>query len=263
MSNPLGGTADGPGPLAPGYTVPPATSDPYRPLSDRSDHSIVKDIAGGSAQLDWSWGVFDITSISAYRNMQLDEREDLDGTTLPFQVYTTVEESDQISQELRVRYSNEQFNWLFGLYYSKEDVLRTEGIEFGPASLLQFLVDPAPLDWSFAFDLESTSVAAFGQLEWTPTDALSITLGGRYSEDEKNVVFNTGTSVPGFVITPFVQPVARSWDSFDPSLSVRYSFSDDMMAYASWATGYKSGAFQFIATSPVSAQQVADPDLAG
>ena len=258
--NSLGGTAPGPGPLAPGFSAPPEPSDPYRPSSDRTDQAIKKDIYGGSAHVDWSMGPIDFTSISAYRHLEIDERDDLDGTILPYQLYTATEDADQISQELRAAYSADAFNWIFGLYYSKEDVSRVEGIEFGPASLLSFLVAPAPLDWGFGFDLESTSVAAFGQLEWKPTDALAITVGGRYSEDEKDVVFDTTTTVPGLVIIPFEESVSRSWDSFDPSISLKYQFTDETMAYASWASGYKSGAFQFVATSPLVANQVANPE---
>jgi iron complex outermembrane receptor protein len=260
VPNSLGGTRPAPGPLTPGFTAPAQPVDPYRPSSDRNDQAIKKTISGGSAQVDWALGSVDLTSISAYRKLDFDERDDLDGTTLPFQLYTARENGDQISQELRLSASNTKFNWLVGLYYSKENVTRVEGIDFGPASLLRALVTPAPLVWSFGFDLESTSTAAFGQFEWTPTPALGVTLGGRYSEDEKDVVFDTRTTVPGFIITPFVTPVSRKWDSFDPSLSVRYKFSDDLMAYASWATGYKSGAFQFIATAPLVANQVANPE---
>ena len=258
--NDLGSTRPNPGPLTPGFTTPSEPVDPYRPSSDRNDQAIVKDVYGVSAQVDWSWGKIDFTSISAYRGMEFDERDDLDGTTLPFQFYLAQENSDQVSQEVRAAFSGESFNWLFGLYYSKEEVTRSEGIDFGPASLLSALVAPAPLAWGFGFDLESTSVAAFGQLEWTPTEKFAATFGARYSEEEKNVVFNTTTTVPGFIITPFVSSVSRKWDSFDPSLSVRYKFTDDVMAYASWATGYKSGAFQFIATSPLVANQVANPE---
>jgi iron complex outermembrane receptor protein len=250
----------GPGALAPGFVVPAEPTDPYSFAMDEQRQGIQKQVYGASAQVDWNFLGLDFTSITAARGMSLDERDDLDGTTLPFQVYFADEESDQFSQELRAAYSSDNLNWLFGLFYSQENVVRTETIDFGPASLLSALVAPADLIWTFPFDLEATAVAAFGQVDWQVTDELAVTVGGRYSEDKKDVVFDTNTTVPGFVLSPFREAVSRQWDSFDPSVSLRYQFNPDLMAYASWATGYKSGAFQFIATSPTIAQQVADPE---
>ncbi len=258
--NTLGGGAPTPGALAPGFVAQPEPSDPYRPSSDEKNQGIVKKTYGASAQLDWVGGELDFTSITAARGMALDERDDLDGSVLPFQVYRAEEDSDQFSQEFRVAHQSEAFNWVVGLYYARENVTRTEFIDFGPASLLSFLVAPAPLAWGFGFDLESTSMAAFGQLQWQLTDALSLSAGGRYSKDKKDVVFDTTTSVPGLVISPYSAGVDRSWNSFDPSVALNYKFSDDVMVYASWATGYKSGAFQFIAIDALSANQVANPE---
>ena len=170
------------------------------------------------------------------------------------------EDGRQFSQELRVNYQADNLNVLVGAYYSKEDVSRTETINFGPAALLAALVSPAPLKWDFGLDLVSKSSAVFGQIQWEPVEKLSITLGGRYSWDDKDVVFDTRSTVPGFIISNFVTPISRKWNSFDPSASLSYKFDDDVMAYASYTSGFKSGAFQFIAVSPVIAQQVANPE---
>ncbi|CAN1512750.1 CirA Outer membrane receptor proteins, mostly Fe transport [Caulobacteraceae bacterium] len=260
VPNTLGGAATVPGALAPGYVAQAEPSAPYHPSSDVNDQGIVKKTYGVSAQLDWARGELDFTSITAARGMALDERDDLDGTVLPFQVYRAEEDSDQFSQEFRVAHEADAFNWVFGLYYARENVTRTEFIDFGPASLLSFLVAPAPLGWGFGFDLESTSMAAFGQVQWQMTDALSLSLGARYSKDKKDVVFDTTTTVPGFIVSPYTEAVDRTWNSFDPSIALNYKVSDDVMVYASWATGYKSGAFQFIAIDALSANQVANPE---
>jgi iron complex outermembrane receptor protein len=259
VPNDLSGRFPNPGALAPGFVTPREPANPYRPASDTTDQGIRKETYGASAQLDWTFGGLTLTSISAARSMSLDERDDLDGSTLPFQIYEADEESDQVSQELRLAYAGERINWLVGAYFSREDVKRTETILFGPASLLTVLAGPTPLVWDFGVDLESTSLAAFGQLQWEITDALSATIGARYSDDEKDVVFDTRTTVP-IGIASFRAALSRSWSSFDPSIAMNYRFNDDVMAYASWATGYKSGAFQFIAISAAVANQVAEPE---
>ncbi len=260
VPNQLGGAANNPGPVTPGFVTPAEPADPYHFSMDTQGQGIVKETYGGSAQLNVPFGSFELTSITALRKLKLNERDDLDGTTLPFQVYLADEDGKQFSQELRLNYKSDTLSVLLGAYYSKEDVTRTETINFGPASLLSALVSPAPLRWDFGLDLASKSSALFGQIQWEPVEKLSLTVGGRYSWDEKNVVFDTKSTVPGFIISNFTTPIARKWHSFDPSVSLSYKFTDDVMGYASYTSGFKSGAFQFIAVSPVIAQQVANPE---
>lgn len=259
VPNQLGGAAINPGALAPGFVTPAEPMNPYRPATDTADQAIVKETYGGSAQLNVPFGDVELTSITAYRRLNLDERDDLDGTTLPFQVYLADESGKQFSQELRLSYDSESFKLLAGAFYSNENVDRTETITFGPASLLTVLAGPTPLVWDFGVGLKSKSYALFGQAVWNPTERLSLTVGARYSWDEKDVLFDTRTTVP-VGISNYRQAAARKWNSFDPSVSLSYDIADDVMAYASYTSGYKSGAFQFIATSAAVAQQVAEPE---
>ena len=260
VPNGLGGVAPDPGPVTPGYVTPADPTDPYHPKSDTLGQGIVKKTYGGSAQLNVPLGAIELTSITALRKLKLSELDDLDGTTLPFQVYLAGEDGKQFSQELRLNYQSDKLKVLLGAYYSSENVNRTETIAFGPASLLSALVSPAPLQWDFGLDLKAKSYALFGQLQWEPVENLSLTLGGRYSWDEKKVAFDTRSTVPGFIISDFTTPLSRKWHSFDPSASLSYKFNDDVMGYVSYTSGFKSGAFQFIAVSPVVAQQVANPE---
>jgi iron complex outermembrane receptor protein len=260
VPNQLGGAADNPGPVTPGFVTPAEPTDPYHFSMDTPGQGIVKETYGGSAQLNVPFGAFELTSITALRKLKLSELDDLDGTTLPFQVYVADEDGQQFSQELRLNYKSDTLSVLVGAYYSKEDVTRTETINFGPASFLSALVSPAPLQWDFGLDLESKSSALFGQIQWEPVERLSLTFGGRYSWDEKNVVFDTRSTVPGFIISNFTTPISRKWHSFDPSVSLSYKFNDDVMGYVSYTSGFKSGAFQFIAVAPTIAQQVANPE---
>lgn len=259
VPNQLGGAANNPGALAPGFVAPAEPTNPYRLATDATDQGIVKESFGGSAQLNVPFGEVELTSITAYRRLNLDERDDLDGTTLPFQVYLADESGKQFSQELRLSYDSDSFKLLAGAFYSNENVDRTETITFGPASLLTVLAGPTPLVWDFGVGLKSKSYALFGQAVWNPTDRLSLTVGARYSWDEKDVLFDTRTTVP-VGISNYRQAAARKWNSFDPSVSLSYDLAEDVMAYMSYTSGYKSGAFQFIATSAAVAQQVAEPE---
>ena len=259
VPNQLGGAANNPGALTPGFVTPAQPTDPYRPAMDAQGQGIIKETYGGSAQLNIPFGSVDLTSITALRKLNLRERDDLDGTTLPFQVYLANEDAKQFSQELRLNYKSDRLKVLLGAFYSREDVNRTETIVFGPASILSALVAPAQLTWDFGVGLKSKSYALFGQIQWEPIDKLSLTLGGRFSWDEKDIVFDTRTTVP-IVISNYNTAISRKWHSFDPSVTLSYKFTPDVMGYVSYTSGFKSGAFQFIATSPAVAQQVANPE---
>lgn len=259
VSNPLGRNL-GPGALAPGFTVPAATDDPYHPYSDTSNVFLKKKMYGASVTADWAVGKVTLTSISAARKLKIDEINDIDATSLPFYVNPVTDDAEQVSQELRASYTGEKASWLVGAYYGREVDDRSDGLIFGSASLLR-LISGGPTTWQFHVKAVSKSAALFGQFTWNFTDQLSATVGARYSEDDKDVLYDTRNSAPVKIgVVPFIRPVSRSWNSFDPSVSVSYKFTPEVMAYATWSSGYKVGAFQFFATSALTADQVASPE---
>ena len=250
----LDGRSPSPLPFIP---APPQPTDLYRPTSDRTDVYTDKDILGISATVDWTLGDVELISITAYRELDWQATDDLDASELDVSFLSEDETSDQFSQELRLNWATENTNLLLGLFYGTEDVQRVDSIHFGLHGL-GLLVAPLPLVWDFGVALDATSYAAFGQFEWNITDRLALNLGGRYSYDEKDYWFNTVTL--GILLPPFTLDLSEDWDSFDPSVSLEYHATDDVMLYASWTSGYKSGAFQFAASSPFGASKVADPE---
>ena len=250
----LDGRSPSPFPFIP---VPPQPTDLYQPTSDRTDIYTDKDVYGVSATLGWTLGDIELTSITAYRELDWQATDDLDASELDVSFLTEDETSDQFSQELRLNWVTENTNLLLGLFYGTEDVQRVDSLQFGLHGL-GLLTAPIPLIWDFAVELDATSYAAFGQFEWDITEKLALNLGGRYSYDEKDFSFNNTTL--GIFLQPYSLDLSEDWDSFDPSVSLQYDATDDVMLYASWTSGYKSGAFQFFATSPLAARKVADPE---
>ena len=250
----LDGRSPSPLPFIP---VPPQPTDLYRPTSDRTDIFTNKDIFGVSATIDWTWGDLALTSITAYRELDWQAADDLDASELDVSFLMEDENSDQFSQELRLNLDRQNINLLLGLFYGQEQVQRFDTIQLGLDGLGLF-VAPLPLIWDFGVELDATSYAAFGQAEWHITEKLALNLGARYSYDEKDFTFQTATL--GIFLPPFGLDLNEDWDSLDPSVSIQYYARDDVMLYASWTSGYKSGAFQFFSTSMIGAQKVADPE---
>ncbi len=118
---------------------------------------------------------------------------------------------------------------------------------------------PSPDDFDVILDIlqegeqYTDSQALFFEADYRLTDALTFTLGGRYTEDEKEArqygVVNTGPNHPD-----------DKWDEFTPRVGVRYQLNDDMMLFATYSAGYRSGGFNGRVANLVDATQPYDPE---
>jgi len=111
-----------------------------------------------------------------------------------------------------------------------------------------------------ASEVWSKSYAAYGQLTWNATDALHITVGGRYTRDEKKGVLHFSRNVNYDVTPPAAsvgyKPLDATWNRFNPMATIAYDVSNDVHVYAKYATGYRAGG----ASSRTSNYQAFDPE---
>jgi iron complex outermembrane receptor protein len=121
-----------------------------------------------------------LTSISNYT--ESDEILDEDNLGAPVPIFNPVrpQNYDQWSTELRLASSFEgSLNFVAGLYYVESEYQITQSIyTFGSRGTLP----PSP-DGDAGQEL--TSVALFGELYWSLTDKATLTLGARWTEEEK------------------------------------------------------------------------------
>ncbi|MFZ2997521.1 TonB-dependent receptor [Sphingobium sp.] len=129
---------------------------------------------------DANWGVYseinlktavgDLTILPAYRKSTMDDN--LNGPAFRFGL---VDETDrQVSTE--IRFDGERIgpvDWLVGGYFYDQ---RTRG----SASYGQYLVTSIQ-----RYDIETTSLAAFGRLTFHLADSVRFVAGGRYTKDKK------------------------------------------------------------------------------
>lgn len=116
-----------------------------------------------------------------------------------------------------------------GLYYFEEETIDNQ-TAFPYDDLLMLGFPPVLSDTSQETDSEST--ALYGQATMSLTDALNLTLGLRYTDDERE----TGGHRNGAPLT-----VDQSDDSTDYLVTLDYSFNDNVMAYATTSTAYRAG----------------------
>lgn len=171
-------------------------------------------------------------SITGYR--ELDSRQFAnfsDAFAVAFGTFTTsIEvEDEQLTQEFQLIGDHDGFNYVAGLYYLDEDGSYLENQIGGGFDLGTFVVDS-----------EVESYAVFGQTTVEVTDALDVTVGARYSEDDRpstrrvlDVGFNPVPFTPGEVPTKV--------DNFDYSVTANLALNEDVSTYLRYATGFRSG----------------------
>jgi iron complex outermembrane receptor protein len=112
-----------------------------------------------------------------------------------------------------------------------------------------------------ASSVRSKSHAVYGQTTWNATDALHITLGGRYTNDRKQgeLLFSRGINYitnPAAAATNGYTALDKKWTRFNPMATVAYDFSDTVHGYVKYSTGYRAGG----ASSRTSDYRAFDPE---
>ena len=239
--------------LLPTEAVP---SDVYDSNSDMDTDNEVKS-SGASAIVTWDISD-DLTfkSITAYREGETFTNIDFDNTSLPSLHVPAIYDDDQTTQEFQLSYSSDNLDLVGGLYYY-------EGTASGAFDVLLGLFNAAgPFDPSLgefnaltAGTVDTTSYAAYVHATYAINEQWALTLGGRYTRDEKEAevykarMFVDGSSseLGGETLSVLVVDTDyendESWSQFSPRISVDYSLTDDTLLYASYSEGFKSGGF--------------------
>ncbi|WP_010544712.1 TonB-dependent receptor [Sphingomonas elodea] len=175
----------------------------------------------------------------------------------------------QFSQEFQAVGSIDRFDYVAGLFYFNEHVSddaatpNSNGIvaqtnAAGQVTGYNYVIlDPCTGSGGFgsqpgcrsidrASEVWSKSYAAYGQVTWNATDALHLTVGGRYTHDKKRGVLRYSRNINYDVDTVRAaangyKPLDKSWDRFNPMVTLAYDVSDTVHAYAKYATGYRAG----------------------
>ena len=152
-----------------------------------------REVSGGLLRVDWGVADTTLTSITSYRDLDYHHQEDLAAMPLgltPFNLVDAVKEtSDQFSQELRLASDgHDKLNWLVGAFYMEEHVDRHGGFvgAFGPPLVpgSAVLLDG---DIAFTQKADTTTYAAFAQLDYAFNEQWSVSVGSRYTYDEKDI----------------------------------------------------------------------------
>ena len=266
--NDVGGLRPGILVARPGLTSP-VDPNPYRFTQTPGIPQTRRRAGGVSLTSTFDGDAVSVTSITAYRAGRQRGASDLDATALDSVQNPIAEKSSQFSQEVRLTSASngaltfgDRVNWIVGAYYFSEDVNRSEGRRLGTASVLSLFNGGQPFTEFSDVEVNTRSYALFGQVGVELTDTLKLDGGLRYSNDRKRAVIAARTPRPLPFLTPasFEITPERTFSAVDPSVTLSYKPNTDLLVYASYSKGFKSGAFQYFAfTAPV-ASVVVEPE---
>lgn len=197
----------------------PTPNDPFS-YETAVNSETSNEITDGGLSLEMNWnldllGGVTVTSITSDRSNSYDYDSDNDFNTLSLLESTfQFVDIDTFTQELRLTSDNSgPLAWMIGGYYFSENIEQNSGIDYGadlrnyidglaggPAALGgieavlgfapgTFFSDDVRIDENFVQDNEALSI--FGTVDYDVTDRLTLTVGGNYTEDKKDVTGST------------------------------------------------------------------------
>ena len=248
-------------------------------------------LVGGSAKLEWDLGPYILTSITSYDQFDREEANDWDGGFYNDSSNINTTDLSVFSQELRLSGETDNLNWIAGVYYSKDEMdeyyhyFMSDSV-FGTGSIpfnaVPFVFAPIrELDTKYV--QKTTSTAAFGHIEWQFSEKTRLTVGARYTDEDRdwrgctfvaddgslggflNTLFgssvgpgdcgtidddpNSPTYIFGLLGTPNINnafPVYQesiNTGKWMGKIGLDHAINEDLLVYGTLSQGFKSGGF--------------------
>ncbi len=190
-----------------------------------------------TGRLDYEFNDMLLTSITGYIESDFYLNGDVDGSsTNEWNEFRNIER-DSFSQEFRLQNTDDdaRLNWNVGILYAEDNGHFVSSTFTGPDNA--FGLPGGILIGGGDDEDQIEGWAIFGQFDYDLTADLSISLGGRYSEETRTVAENF-TDTSGAVTSIGVE---EDFTVFTPRIAANYSVNDDVNLYATISKGFKSG----------------------
>jgi iron complex outermembrane receptor protein len=189
-----------------------------------------------------------VKSISAIRKSESYAPIDFDSLPTPLFEAPTVYSDHQKSQEFQATYTGAKLQGVAGLYFMTANAFNKFDVLYGNAlSLLTY------------DDIDTRTWAAYADASYSLTDTFNVSLGGRYTSDERRArIFkasylgvngspalgNTNALLVGVPNTDLGKDqLDRTDKKFTPKVGAGWKIAPDHNVYATFAKGFKGGMF--------------------
>ena len=190
-----------------------------------------------------------VKTITEYRETEAEFGIDVDYSPLTYLETTNDNDHDQFSQELQISGSSndDRLGWVIGGFYMHEsasDVFDLvlggglyDALELFPPGIIPGLGgvgNPVHVFFDFQatiFDaIKIDSYAAYAQATFDVSDKLSLTVGGRYTDEKKDFTTRLTRNAAGVTTVPETT-VSDYWDAFTLLACFEYQWTPELMQY--------------------------------
>ena len=174
------------------------------------------------------------------------------------------QERNQSDLSLEVRLAsadNASRRWVVGGYVAdiERDVIVGYGADLGQGFLRQAFVPadgPNPTDLLFSDTFDTRVYSVFGQFALDLGEDFELSLEGRFDREERDVSNNVPTEASALLfgggaplnparstIDEVIPDRSKTFNQFQPKVSLRWDLSERTSAYGSYGVGFRSGGF--------------------
>ncbi|MDZ7628004.1 MAG: TonB-dependent receptor [Parvularculaceae bacterium] len=191
-------------------------------------------------------------NIVAYRDSDTTTPIDFDSLPVIDLDVATEYRDHQFSEEFQALYEGERLSGVLGFYYLSANARNDFDVLLGGGGTNVFT----------SSDVDTRTWSIFGDFSFDVTDRLAVSVGGRYTQDERSIFLrrqiflNGGPGFPLGTLSPSLGGPLRpplitqtnlladaDFEDFSPRASISYAFSDEHTGYVSYAKGFKGGSF--------------------
>lgn len=202
------------------------------------------------------WGTFEalaIKSITGYREVENDLLNNATGASTPFIYNNDIFDYDAFTQEIQL--TGTAFggfvDFVLGVFYFNEqgDYSNEQEIDAFASHIV------------LATEIDNRSKALFTEVTSHLSEQLDLTLGVRYTREDREQQHTLTDLQSGFVVMdtyeqtylgePADIPTRISESNVSPRVSINYQWTDRLMTFATYATGFKSGGFNARSNTPL------------
>ena len=225
-----------------GYTD--TDGDPWAGDYDRTGPLQIEN-TGASFDLSWQGDSFGMKWITGVESVEKFHQEDTDAGNVDFGGGSLVRpdfaaETDQVTSELRFFGENDKTNWVAGVYYFDNEV-NGAGTRLDLGGLFDINFDVSYLQ-------ETTSIAAFGQVDYALNEQWELIGGIRFTNEQKDYTYinaetNFGAFVYEFSPATAGDLASQDEDVISGKVGVNFRANEDMLLFGSISSSFKSGGF--------------------
>ncbi|GFE80154.1 TonB-dependent receptor [Steroidobacter agaridevorans] len=215
------------------------------------------DQAIAELNIDVSFGDGVITNILGRRDYTGGSGTDVDATINTAFHSRTLTEQDQLSEELRYAGSFGRVKLTTGLYWFTQDLTYFENR----------ILSGGAVNATMGGEQSHDAYGVFAQTDIALTDAWVLTLGARYSREEKDALIatfvpSTARSVCSFEgqTCTFDFRDSHEWSDTTPKVGLQWRVSDDAQLYTFWTKGFRSGGYNLRSTTTTATPGPTDPE---